>query len=41
MNEVMPLMYKEFIKIVNILEKFYKDMQDIEFTIEEGKLYIL
>ena len=41
LNKVMPKVYKEFIEIVAKLEKFYKDMQDIEFTIQEGKLYIL
>ena len=33
--------YDEFVAIVNKLEKHYKDMQDMEFTIEEGKLYFL
>ena len=33
--------YEEFYKIVYTLEKHYKDMQDMEFTIEEGKLYML
>lgn len=36
-----PEIYKEFIDIVEKLEKHYKDMQDMEFTIEEGKLYFL
>lgn len=36
-----PEVYKEFVRIMNILEDHYKDMQDIEFTIEEGKLFIL
>ncbi len=36
-----PAIYKEFIDIVEKLEKHYKDMQDMEFTIEEGKLYFL
>lgn len=36
-----PDIYKEFIDIVEKLEKHYKDMQDMEFTIEEGKLYFL
>lgn len=36
-----PVIYKEFIDIVEKLEKHYKDMQDMEFTIEEGKLYFL
>ena len=34
-------MYKQFINIVNKLENHYKDMQDMEFTIEEGKLFFL
>ena len=34
-------MYKQFIDIVNKLENHYKDMQDMEFTIEEGKLFFL
>ncbi|MGI6728025.1 MAG: pyruvate, phosphate dikinase [Anaerovoracaceae bacterium] len=33
--------YNQFYKIVYTLEKHYKDMQDMEFTIEEGKLYML
>ena len=37
----MPDIYDEFIKSAAILESHYKDMQDIEFTIEEGKLYLL
>ena len=36
-----PTIYKEFEDIVNKLENHYKDMQDMEFTIEEGKLYFL
>ncbi|MDU7904604.1 MAG: pyruvate, phosphate dikinase, partial [Peptostreptococcaceae bacterium] len=38
---VMPKIYDEFVKITHILENHYKDMQDIEFTIENEKLYIL
>ncbi|MCX7694543.1 MAG: pyruvate, phosphate dikinase [Caloramator sp.] len=41
LKEVMPECYDEFIRIANILEKHYKDMQDMEFTIEQGKLYFL
>jgi len=37
----MPLVYEEFKKTANILEEHYKDMQDMEFTIENGKLYML
>lgn len=41
LEEVMPETYGEFIKIASILEKHYKDMQDIEFTVERKKLYLL
>ncbi|MBQ7227502.1 MAG: pyruvate, phosphate dikinase [Clostridia bacterium] len=34
-------LYNEFVSITQILEKHYRDMQDMEFTIEEGKLYML
>jgi pyruvate,orthophosphate dikinase len=36
-----PKIYKELVDTCNKVEKHYKDMQDMEFTIEEGKLYIL
>ncbi len=36
-----PEIYKQFVGIKDKLEKHYKDMQDMEFTIEEGKFYIL
>ncbi|EOU2100071.1 pyruvate, phosphate dikinase [Clostridium perfringens] len=36
-----PEIYKQFTDIVNTLEKHYRDMQDMEFTIEDGKLYFL
>lgn len=36
-----PSVYKQLVEIRNKLEKHYKDMQDIEFTVEEGKLYML
>ena len=36
-----PTIYKQFSDIVNTLEKHYRDMQDMEFTIEDGKLYFL
>jgi pyruvate,orthophosphate dikinase len=36
-----PKVYEEFYNIVYKLEKHYRDMQDMEFTIEEGKLYML
>ncbi len=41
MEEVFPELYQELVDIYQKLEKHYKDMQDIEFTIEEGKLWIL
>ena len=37
----MPDVYEQFADIANRLEKHYKDMQDMEFTIENGKLYML
>lgn len=39
--QVMPEVYQEFIDICELLEKHYHDMQDIEFTVEKKKLYIL
>ncbi|RMD70338.1 MAG: pyruvate, phosphate dikinase, partial [Bacteroidetes bacterium] len=41
MEEVLPECYAQLVEIKNILEKHYRDMQDIEFTIEKGKLYML
>ncbi len=41
LKEVMPECYDEFVKICNTLENHYKDMQDMEFTIENGKLFML
>lgn len=41
LKETMPQIYDEFLQISKQLEKHYKDMQDIEFTIENEKLYIL
>lgn len=41
LKEEMPETYKEFEKVCALLEKHYRDMQDIEFTIERGKLYML
>ncbi|RDY29736.1 pyruvate, phosphate dikinase [Romboutsia weinsteinii] len=41
LKEVMPSAYDEFVKITSILEDHYKDMQDIEFTIEKERLFIL
>ena len=41
MEEVMPEIYKQLLEVRDRLEKHYKDMQDIEFTIQTGKLYLL
>ncbi|MFW5850781.1 MAG: pyruvate, phosphate dikinase [Bacteroidota bacterium] len=41
LEEVMPQAYKELFDIQVQLEKHYKDMQDIEFTIQDGKLWML
>ncbi|MBE3579754.1 MAG: pyruvate, phosphate dikinase [Caldanaerobacter subterraneus] len=41
LKETMPEVYNHFVEIAEKLEKHYKDMQDIEFTIERGKLYML
>ncbi|MGL5346498.1 MAG: pyruvate, phosphate dikinase [Peptostreptococcaceae bacterium] len=41
LKNIMPSIYDQFIKIASNLENHYKDMQDIEFTIEKEKLYIL
>ena len=41
LKEIMPDCYDEFVKINKILEEHYKDMQDMEFTIEDGKLFML
>ena len=39
--EDLPECYKEFMELANKLENHYRDMQDMEFTIQEGKLYFL
>jgi pyruvate,orthophosphate dikinase len=41
MGETLPKAYKEFIKVTKILEKHYHDMQDMEFTVERGRLWML
>ena len=41
LETVMPSVYEEFVKTTQILEKHYRDMQDMEFTIENGKLFML
>jgi len=39
--EEMPQVYKQLLEVRDMLEKYYRDVQDIEFTIERGKLYML
>ena len=41
MAEKFPEAYEEFVKVCGILEEHYRDMQDMEFTVEHGKLYML
>ena len=41
MAEVLPDVYKQFLDVCKTLETHYRDMQDMEFTIEQGKLYML
>ena len=41
MEELMPEIYRQLLKTETTLENHYKDMQDIEFTIQEGKLWLL
>ena len=41
MNEIMPEVYEQFTQVCKILENHYRDMQDMEFTIEDRKLYML
>jgi len=41
MSKLMPKVYKQLEKVRVILEKHYRDMQDMEFTVEEGTLYML
>ena len=41
LEKQMPEVYKQFASIANTLEQHYQDMQDMEFTIENGKLYML
>jgi pyruvate,orthophosphate dikinase len=41
MKESLPHVYDQFVDIAETLEKHYRDMQDMEFTIERGKLYML
>lgn len=41
LREINPEVYDQFVKIAETLEKHYRDMQDMEFTIERGKLFML
>ena len=41
MAEQFPEAYADFVKVCDLLEKHYHDMQDMEFTVENGKLYML
>ena len=41
LKDQMPAVYDEFTELAGRLERYYKDMQDMEFTIENGKLYML
>ncbi|MBE9507557.1 MAG: pyruvate, phosphate dikinase, partial [Chloroflexi bacterium] len=41
LEEAMPKMYQQFLTIAEMLETHYRDMQDMEFTIEHGKLWML
>ena len=41
MEESMPKVFKELQKILKRLERHYKDMQDVEFTVENSKLWML
>ncbi|MBT3702859.1 MAG: pyruvate, phosphate dikinase [Alphaproteobacteria bacterium] len=41
MEEIMPVVYGELVDVYKQLEKHYRDMQDIEFTVQQGKLWML
>jgi pyruvate,orthophosphate dikinase len=41
MEEAMPVVFTEFVDVVGRLESHYRDMQDIEFTVEQGRLWML
>jgi len=41
MKQVLPAVYDQFLEVCKTLENHYRDMQDMEFTIEQGKLYML
>src|SRR5690606_37333650 len=41
MEEAMPEVFAQFVEVVGKLESHYRDMQDIEFTVEQGRLWML
>jgi pyruvate,orthophosphate dikinase len=41
LEDVMPDIHRDLLEILRLLERHYKDMQDVEFTVEEGTLYML
>jgi pyruvate,orthophosphate dikinase len=41
MKDTLPEAYNDFLKVVELLEKHYREMQDVEFTVEHGKLWML
>ena len=41
MEKLFPQAYSDFVKVCDLLEDHYRDMQDMEFTVENGKLYML
>src|SRR5437763_16521281 len=41
MEKLLPDAFKELTRIYGVLERHYKDMQDLEFTVEQGKLWML
>lgn len=41
MNNYLPVCYKEFVAYSKMLENHFKNMQDMEFTIQEGELFML
>ena len=41
LNKRMPEVYKQFMDTIKLMENHYRDMQDMEFTVEDGKLYFL
>ena len=41
MEKIMPEVFAEFVRVTHLLERHYRDMQDMEFTVERGKLWML